>query len=119
MPDDCSNGTVVHCGICLGIKCWRLQKCCRKDDLMESTVVVRIHGLRFHRPLLPIYRRMKPIDAELPVESRRMLNISDEIVFLNLQSAVIAPLIWIANLNRVLLQLMEGLSLCYWCHPCQ
>src|SRR5580704_6685939 len=112
MANDCSDSAVVHCGICLGIECWRLQKCRRKDDLTESTIVIGIHGLRLHRPFQLIYGSMKLIYVVPPIESRCVLNISHEIVLINAQSVVIAPVIWIADLNRILLQFMKGFSLC-------
>ena len=49
-----ANGTVVESCICLGIKEWALQYSGREANLVCGGIVIGVHRLRSHLPLVAV-----------------------------------------------------------------
>src|SRR5690606_19766774 len=56
VPDHCTDPAVVGCGIPSLIEERKLQNRGGKHDLVEPGVVIGVHGLRSHEPLIAIKR---------------------------------------------------------------
>ena len=95
-----------------------LQYAGREADLVAGRVVVRIHGLRSHVPLLLVYRfaeigervRLLELSSTLQIFVVRYLGI-------NIQAGVITPLVGITDLDGDSIEFVDSFDLGIITHP--
>ena len=120
MTNHATDTTIVHCIIGCRVEEWRLEDSCREADLVGSWVIISIDSLRSHSPLCLIYRLVHLAgDGILCKELRDICHILVEReAVIYLQSAIVLPLVRIADLNDEVLQLVLSLCLGSSTHPC-
>ena len=99
MADHGNDTAIVHRVVGSGIKKRRLQNGCRKHDFIQARVVIGIHGLRRHAPLLTIDRLAESGDIALVLGGADALQVTDQIIPGDGDSRVIAPLAGVADLR--------------------
>ena len=120
MANHHTDGTIVESLVSLRIEERILQYSCRETNLVGSRVIVCVHGLRSHVPLIAVHRFASLLlDVHLRLPHLRSLNIL--IVALRRvygQLRVILPLVGIANLHIECRQFLMCVRLCRVAHPC-
>ena len=119
MSDHTTDGTIVHSIVGIWIEERRLQDSSREADFVGSGMIVGIDGLRRHVPL-----RLVNGLIHLTVQFIKGAPLSDigqvlveRQALVNLQSAVVLPLVRIADLDDKVLEFVLGLSLGLNTHP--
>ena len=119
VADDNSDGTIVERVVLIHVKERVLEDTCREADLVCCGVVVCVHGLWCHVPLLAV-NRLAPllIDMLVPTELRHsaaVLGIAKRGVYD--KTAVVVPLVGVTDLYSECVQLLVSSLLCLLAHP--
>ena len=119
MTDYTTYTTIVHRIIGCWVEEWRLENSCREADLVGSWVIISIDSLRSHSPLCLIYRLIHLTgNGILGKELRDVCHILVEReAVIYLQSAIVLPLVRIADLDDEVFQLVLSLCLGSSTHP--
>ena len=119
MTDYYADSTIVECSISLRIEERILENTSWEADLIGSRIVVSVHGLRSHEPLIPIYWLSCLLCNLLIVgklaASHYVLIIA--LRWVDAELAEISPLVRITNLYIELVEFVVGSFLCSIAHP--
>ena len=119
MTDYYAYSTIVECCISLRIEERILENTSWEADFIGSRIIVSIHGLRSHEPLILIYRLSCLLCNLLVVgklaASQNVLIIA--LRWVDAELAEISPLVRITNLYIELVELVVSSFLCYIAHP--
>ena len=118
MADHNADSSVVDSIIGIGIVERRLKNCGREADLIGCRVVICIHRLGRHEPLLAVNRLAQTVDVVGRVPAHRL----DDIVPIALRGIhgerrIILPLVGITDLNRKCSQFLMCTRLRIVAHP--
>ena len=108
VADDGADPAVVPGVVGVGVEEGRLEDGGREDDLVQAGVVVRVHGLRRHEPLLAVHRAAEFRQFVVEFERRGGPDVAEEVVRGERQAGVVAPLRGVPDLRREGRQLREG-----------
>ena len=71
---------VIHRIVGVNIKEWWLQDCCGENNLIHGGVVIGIHCLRSHMPLVAIYWLSEFGDGAIYFKRSCAIDISNEVI---------------------------------------
>ncbi len=89
----------------------------READLVGAGVVVGVHGLRQHEPLVAVDRGADLAQLAVGLERGRGQHVAEQVVGADLQRGVVAELLRVADLRDERVQLLEGPLLGLLGHP--
>ena len=119
MTDNHTDGTIVKGIISSRIKERGLKDSCREADLVGGRVIVSIHGLRSHIPLIIVHRLtsllLNLLGSPETVALHHVLKVS--LLRIDIQSAHILPLVRIADLHIERTQLVKSSTFGLSAHP--
>ena len=119
MTNHTTDGTVVHSIVGIRIEERRLQNSGREANLVGSGIVISIDGLRCHVPLR-LVNGLIHLTVQL-IEGTPLSDISQILIerqtLVDLQSAIVLPLVGITYLNNKVLELVLSLGLGLGTHP--
>ena len=119
MTDDHADGTVVECLVGLRVEERILQDACREANLIGRGVVVGVHRLRCHMPLVTVNglaSLLVDMLHEIPVAHGQHVFVV-RLRRVDLQLRIVGPLVRIANLHIERVQLLMGVLLRGVTHP--
>ena len=119
VPDDCADAAVVHGVVGVGGEERRLQDGCREDDLVQHRVVVGVHRLRGHEPLVEVHGLAHLVEVAVDVGVVGPLHVAQEVGGVDLHCRVVDPLVGVADLGAEGLQLPQRFGLGVLAHPVQ
>ena len=117
MSDDYTDGSVVEGIVGLHVEEWGLQNAGREAYLVGGGIVVGVHGLRCHEPLVAIYRLVELRANHLldfPLVAGK--NIA-QITIANLKFGIVLPFVGVAHLHIEGIQLLLSHFLGFVAHP--
>ena len=119
VTNDHTDGTIIKGFVGLGIEEWILQNACREANLVGRGVVISVHRLRCHAPLISVYGLSGFLGnlfvvIEFPHGHHVVIETLPRV---DGQTAVVGPLVGIANLHIKLVELLVGVSLSRIAHP--
>ena len=120
VTDHNADSTIVHCVVSLRVVEGRLQNCCGEADLVGGGVVVGVHGLGRHKPLVTIdgLTQLSEVVGSVPsICALDVLPVRDRGV--DFERRVILPLVGVADLNGERCELLLSASLRFVAHPLQ
>ena len=115
-----ANGTIVGCIVGIHIEERWLQDGSREADLVGGGVVVGIHRLRRHAPLVLVngLAMLVQVAASL-VDCRSLDVLIERLLRIDLQATVVAPLVGITNLDCERVEFDQCVNLGRVAHPGQ
>ena len=118
MPYDHSDGAVVDCVVSVGIEEGRLQDCRGEANLVGGGIIIGVHHLRRHAPFGLVRRlaELVQIVRDIPLAGgEQVLEIA--LLGIDLEGAVVFPLVGIADLHGEVGELFLGPGLGGVAHP--
>ena len=119
MANHTTYGTVVNRIFGLGVKERRLQNNSREDDFVHLGVVVGVHRLRGHEPLVTVNRLAQFAHIAQVLKAVGAEHIAHQIIGADLQLGIVAPLIGVADFGYKGRQLGLGFFFGGGGHPVQ
>ena len=99
VADHRADGAVVHGIVRVRIEERRLQDRRREHDLVVLRVVVGVHVLRIHLPLVAIHGAVEARELAMPFPQRRAAHVAEQIVAPHFERGVVLPLVRVADLG--------------------
>ena len=119
MSDNHTDSSVIESIIGIHIKKRILKDTGGETNFIGSRIVISIHSLRSHSPLVTIYRLTGLCQFIIEFKLSGTFHICPIRVFFNIQSRIISPLIGVAHFHIERIQLLDGFGFSTVAHPFQ
>ena len=119
VADDPTDGAKVDGVFGIHVKERRLQDGRGKDDLVHRRAVIGIDGLRRHEPFVAVHGLADLVPFAPGFECGRPAQVAHQVALFDLQRAIVAPAVGVADLGVELAEFFEGLELGALAHPVQ
>ena len=107
VADDRADRAEVRGGVPRGVEEWGLEDGGREHDLVHARVVVRVHRLRGHEPLIAVDRLADLAELAAELELGDAPRVAEQVARVDGERRVVAPLHGVADLRGELRELLE------------